>query len=173
MKLSTCAKAAKALFFSLNRFFFFACIVFMCVGPVEANVPPGEVTFSWQANPPEDNVIGYRLYYGAYSRFNPNGSVKSNFSYRYYIDFADQVRCDAYSDGISCKLLTTEELQCENLYGEVPKCSVPDLHGHLYFALTAYNAQSESSFTPELNLTVNAEGLAAVQQAATMLLKEK
>lgn len=172
MKFSRCCRAAKAAFFSLCRVFFFFLILLASVSPVKANVP-GKVTFSWRANPPEDNVIGYRLYYGGYSRFNSNGIPKSNFSYAYYIDFADQMRCDGYGDGLSCRMLRPEELQCENLYGDVPKCTIPNLHGHLYFALTAYNAQSESGFTPELRLTVNPKGLAAVQQAVTTILLKK
>jgi hypothetical protein len=149
--------------------FFFFFLVLTSVSPVEANVP-GDVTFSWQANPSEDYVIGYRLYYGGDSRLNSNGTPKANFSYDYYIDFSDLKRCDAYDGSSSCKILTPEELQCESLYGSVPQCTISNLHGRLYFALTAYNAQAESGYTPELRMTVNPEALAAVQQEITLLL---
>ena len=102
-----------------------------------------------------------------------SGAPKANFSYDYYIDFTDQMRCDGYNEATFCQELKPEELQCEHLYDDVPICTISNQHGQLYFALTAYNAQSESGFTPELNLMVNPGGLASVRQAAITLLLNK
>jgi len=169
----TCLKASKTQGISFNRVFFFSLLfVVLNVGSVAAGVP-GSMTFSWQANPDNENVIGYRLYYGAYSRFYANGVPKQNFSYDHYIDFTDQLRCNPWDLADSCELLTLEELQCINLYGQVPKCTVSKLHGDLFFALTAYNAQAESDYTPELKVRVNPAGLAAAQQALNALLLQK
>ncbi len=144
----------------------------MSVSPAAANVG-GDVTFSWQANPPGDYVISYRLYYGAYSRFDSGGALKSNFSYDHFIDFAESQHCDVYGNVTSCSILRADELQCENLYASVPRCTLFGLQGNLYFALTAYNAQSESNFTPELFLAINPQGTATVQQIITLLLLKK
>ncbi len=155
-------------------FIFIVCIsaVFVeaCLG--------GVVTFAWQANPVEDDVVGYRLYYGADSRFNSDGTLKTSFSYDYYIDFAERRRCDASSGGTSCVLLSSEELQCENLYYSVPQCTVSNLYGQLYFSLTAYNAQEESNFTRELSMAVtpegfNPQGQVIVPQIISILLLNK
>lgn len=173
MNLKTCSGTEKSARFSLNRIFFiFLFLVFTSAVFVEASVA-ANVTFSWQANPPEDYVIGYRLYYGAESRFNSNGTLKTSFSYDYYIDFSDLKRCDASSNGASCEMLRPEELQCENLYQSVPKCTISNLYGHLLFTLTAYNAQAESDFTSELSLAITPENLANVQQIISMLLLKK
>ncbi|MCL7486567.1 MAG: hypothetical protein M8357_00135 [Desulfobulbaceae bacterium] len=165
-------KAVRSLLYPVFFFFFLTIFVFVSGSPAVAAIP-GQVSFAWQANPPEDNVIGYRLYYGGYSRFDSSGKPKSNFSYDYYIDFAELERCYTDGSGVSCRILSSEELQCVNLNRDVPTCTISNLHGSLYFALTAYNAQAESTYTPELNLTVNPEGLAAVRQAAAMLLLKK
>ena len=179
MNFKTCSGTERsARFSSPNRIFFiFLFLVFTSAVFVEASVAE-KVTFSWQANPPEDYVIGYRLYYGADSRFNSNGTLKTSFSYDYYIDFSDLTRCDASSNGASCEMLRPEELHCENLYESVPTCTISDLYGQLFFSLTAYNAQAESSFTSELSLmvtpgNVNPEGVANVQQIILMLLLKK
>lgn len=147
-------------------------LILMDVAPGEV-VAASKVSFTWQANPIEDNVIGYRLYYGS-SRFDSNGVLKKGFSYDYYIDFADSVRCIAGSGGkTSCELLGTDKLHCEGLNESYPRCTVSDLHGRLYFALTAYNAQNESSYTSELSLLLNPQGLAATRQATTLLLLQE
>ena len=178
MSLQIFSGAEKSVRFSLSRIsIIFLFLVFTSAVFVEASIG-GTVTFSWQANPSEDYVIGYRLYYGADSRFNSNGTLKTSFSYDYYIDFSDFMRCDASSNGTSCEMLRPEELQCENLYESVPQCTISNLYGYLYFTLTAYNAQAESSFTPELSLTVtpenvNPEGLTTVPQIILMLLLKK
>ena len=170
MNVKIFSGAEKSVLFSLSRIFFiFLFFVIMSGNLVQASVA-SSVTFSWQANPPEDYVIGYRLYYGANSRFDSSGKLKSNFSYDYYIDFSDLKRRYAGDNFTSCEMLKPEELQCENLYESVPRCNVTNLNGNLNFSLTAYNAQAESSYTPELNLTVNPEGLAAVQAVIKTLL---
>lgn len=143
---------------------FLFILVVLNAGLAEAKLLK-DVAFKWRANPPGDHVIGYRLYYGGTSRF------KSNGKYDYYIDFATQKRCVVTNTGTtSCKFLSSNELKCNNLYGNNPKCTVSNLHGHLYFALTAYNAQVESGYTRELKLTVNPKNLAAVQNAITTIL---
>ncbi len=129
-----------------------------------------QVSFSWQANPLDDYIVGYRLYYGGSSRYNAKGKLKTDFAYDYYIDFAKGKRCVPGSSGRDCEFLGSQELQCTNLSGQYPSCTIYKLHGHLYFALTAYNTQAESGFTPELKATVNPLGLAAVQEAITALL---
>ncbi len=107
------------------------------------------VTFQWQANPADEYVVGYRLYYGSQSRYNDDGSLKENFSYTQFIDFMDQVRCSG-SDYSYCEALSTQDLQCENLYTGTPLCTVNGLSGTLYFTMTAYTNTAESSFTSEL-----------------------
>ena len=92
VNLKTCSEIEKSGRFSPSRIFFiFLLFVFSSGVFVEASVG-ANVTFSWQANPPEDYVIGYRLHYGAASRFNSNGTPKASFSYDYYIDFSDLKR---------------------------------------------------------------------------------
>ncbi len=138
--------------------FFVLLVFFMSTNFSIANAGM-DVTFSWQANPVDDNVIGYRRYYGTKSRFNTNGSLKSNFSYDYFIDFSELERCDAANSDALCETLSSDELQCESLYQSNPKCTVSNLNGYLYFTLVAYNAQDESDYTHELekNLEVTTE----------------
>jgi len=113
---------------------------------------PSKITFKWKANPPQEFVAGYRLYYGSQSRLESNGMPKSNFSYTYCIDFTEQVRCQG-PDFTSCENLSAAELQCENLFSENPQCTVSNLSGELYFAMTAYTNSAESSYTYELKST--------------------
>lgn len=110
-----------------------------------------QVSFSWRANPLEDNVLGYRLYYGSSSRFDTGGIVKSGFSYASYLDFTDSQRCQLTESGPVCETYTADEVQCEGLYGETPKCTLYNLQGTYYFTMTAYNAQAESDYTGELS----------------------
>jgi len=137
--------------------------------PVAASVGD-KVSFTWRANPAGDHIVGYRLYYGGSSRFTASGAPRPNFSYDYYIDFAKLKRCVPGSNGTQCKKLDPRDIQCRNLLGGTPSCTVSRLHGHLYFALTAYNAKAESGFTPELKTTVNPRGLAAVQRSIANVL---
>jgi len=132
-------------------------------------------SFSWLANPPEDNVIGYRLYYGSASRFNSNLTLKADFSYDYYIDFAESKRCVDDGTDANCQDLHPDDFQCENLYGDAPLCSVKKLQGLQFFAMTAYNAQAESDFTPELSVRYDGADPwnIAVLSAINTLLLEK
>lgn len=132
-------------------------------------------TFSWLANPPEDNVIGYRLYYGSESRYNLDQTLKSGFSYEYYIDFVESKRCIADGTDADCLELSDGDFQWENLYGDQPLCTIKKLQGLQYFAMTAYNAQAESDFTPELNVRFDGAGPReiAVLSAVNTLLREK
>ena len=132
-----------------------------------------KATFSWQANPPEDYVLGYRLYYGTVSRYRDDGLPKANFSYAYYIDFFHSERCVADGTGTNCERLDLSELRCEDLYQESPRCTVFNLPGEKYFfAMTAYNAEAESGYTQELSTPFNRKALAAIQ-AVNLLLKAK
>jgi len=130
-----------------------AALFFLLAGGGAAAAHAAEkASFSWLANPPEDNVIGYRLYYGSESRYTLNQTLKTNFTYDYYIDFAEAKRCLDDGTDANCRDLSAADFQCQNLYGEAPLCTVYGLNGLLYFAMTAYNAQAESDFTPELSV---------------------
>ncbi len=108
------------------------------------------VVFSWRANPQDDNVIGYRLYYGPDSRYDRSGHLKAGFSYSYYLDFANSQRCRPTKSGQVCELYRDSEVSCEGLNTETPKCTLYGLGGYKYFTMTAYNSQAESPYTIEL-----------------------
>jgi hypothetical protein len=135
-----------------------------------------KITFSWQANPPHEYVLGYRLYYGSSSRFNDNGLPIPNFSYDYYLDFNNFERCVADETGSNCEKLDFNELRCENLLNESPRCTIYNLPARYdFFAMTAYNAETESGYTyelsaRELNATANR---GVVQMVNLLLLKDK
>jgi hypothetical protein len=126
-----------------------------------------DVTFSWQANPPEDAIVGYRLYYGPSSRLTGG-------SYQYYIDFTDWQRCPVAGDEADCQPLE-DAATCEGLSQEYPVCTIHDLAGKLYFAMTAYNNSAESGYTGELlvDLGPTPGQLATLQQVYTLLLTGK
>ncbi len=131
---------------------FLLCFLLFCgtgggVSVAEASRP---VTFSWRANPQDDNVVGYRLYYGPDSRFERGGHVKAGFSYSYYLDFATSQRCRPTKSGPVCEQYRGNEVRCEGLNTEAPKCTLYGLGGYKYFTMTAYNAQAESPYTREL-----------------------
>lgn len=150
--------------------FFFT--ILLSVFPVGA-LALDKVTFSWQANPPEDYVLGYRLYYGLSSRFGDDGLPKPNFSYQYYIDFFHSERCVADGSGTNCERLDLADLQCEDLYNQTPRCTVANLPGQRYFfAMTAYNVETESGYTHELSTPFNRQALVAIQ-AVNLLLSVK
>lgn len=110
-----------------------------------------KITFSWYANPPQDYVLGYRLYYGTSSRYTSEGLPKSNFSYDYYIDFTLSERCLGDGTDTHCEQLDPSALLCENLAGKTPSCTIYNLPGQDYFfAMTAYNVDAESGYTREL-----------------------
>lgn len=117
----------------------------------------GSVTFTWKANPPEENVTGYRLYYGPNSRFFYNGLKKHDFSYKYCINFATSQRCSG-ENYTNCKDLGSEILKCNGLYRTTPECTLSKLSGINYFSLTAYNNLGESAYTKELQYDVQNDG---------------
>ncbi len=133
-------------------FFFLFCL--LCWGGISVGVSTvqaeDQATFSWRANPQGDNVLGYRLYYGPSSRLDSDGHAKSGFSYAQYLDFARSERCRLTDSGPVCETYSESEVTCEGLYGATPKCTLHGLGGWKYFAMTAYNAQAESSYTAEL-----------------------
>ncbi|HFQ90719.1 MAG TPA: hypothetical protein ENK27_11660 [Desulfobulbus sp.] len=130
---------------------FLVLVLFLVSGSLTGALAAGQVTFSWRANPPEDHVLGYRLYYGTRSRFDSTGHPRPGFHYDSFIDFTESERCDG-SDPQSCEALSAGEVVCENLWGDTPRCTVSGLTGPLYVAMTAYNAQMESDYTHELYL---------------------
>ena len=138
-----------------------------------------KITFSWQANPPQEYVLGYRLYYGESSRYYDNGLPKPNFSYDYYLDFNSFERCVAVESGSNCENLDLNELRCENLLSESPRCTIynlPDKYD--FFAMTAYNAETESGYTYELSAwefkaPAIRGAVNAIQIANLLLLKHK
>lgn len=134
-----------------------------------------KATFSWLANPPEDNVIGYRLYYASESRFDPNQTLKAGFSYDYYIDFVESRLCVADGTEANCQDLSADDFECENLYGDTPLCTVYKLRGLRFFAMTAYNAQAESGYTKELSVRFDGAGPReiGVLSAITLLVDKK
>ncbi len=123
-------------------------------------------TFSWRANPQDDNVIGYRLYYGPSSRFDSGGHLKSGFSYAYYVDFANSQRCRITKSGPVCEPYSANEVQCEGLNTDKPKCTLYGLWGFQYFTMTAYNAQAESAYTRELKSNLSAGSGSSVPAAS-------
>jgi hypothetical protein len=155
-------------------FIFFALSFSMeLIGNVFAAYAGEPVSFSWRANPPEDNVIGYRLYYGSASRFRPNGIPKADFSYDYYIDLSTFERCVPGRTGMGCEMLNSDEIECSNLSGNSPRCTLYNLQSQLYFALTAYNAQAESAYTRELPGVFGAEVLGVLQHIYVLLLEKE
>jgi hypothetical protein len=125
------------------------------ITPVSAST---KATFRWKPNPPQEFVAGYRLYYGSKSRFNSDKTLKANFSYTYRIDFVDQTRCTGPGFS-SCTQLNSNNLQCQGLFAETPSCTVSNLEGALYFAMTAYTNSAESSYTYELKSQISPGGL--------------
>ena len=155
---------------------------FLVVGGFSSALAADQVSFSWRANPQADNVVGYRLYYGAGSRFDTGGLVKSGFTYDYYLDFSDSQRCQLTDSGPVCETYSDNEVYCEGLYGETPKCTLYNLEGTYYFTMTAYNAQAESDYTGELRgyfskisskLPPSPQTLGVLQQVYTLLLLGK
>lgn len=120
------------------------------------------ITFSWRANPVEDEVVGYRLYYGSKSRFTSG-------KYERYIDFTSSKSCPAGTNGYGCEPLTANAVSCNDLFRETPKCTVKVQSGDWYFAMTAYNGHAESNFTHELS-TVSPQKYAFLRQVYHLLL---
>lgn len=152
-----------------------------CIGGSFSNAAAAtEVSFSWRANPAEDNVVGYRLYYGHGSRFTTSGTPKPDFSYSSYLDFTESERCELTDSGPVCEPYSKEEVKCVGLNGAAPKCTMYNLKGTYYFAMTAYNTTAESDYTPELkgyfSNTVSPQAshvASTLQRAYYLLLKEK
>lgn len=133
---------------------------------VSADLSPAQaakgITFSWLANPVEDEIVGYRLYYGPESRFTAG-------HYDRYIDFTSLQSCPAGTNGYGCEPLTDNAVSCKDLFRETPKCTVKVGSGDWYFALTAYNAQAESDYTKELSC-ITPQKHAFLQQVYRLLL---
>ena len=134
----------------------------VCAGVAPVNAGEG-VSFSWRANPVEDEIVGYRLYYGNMSRF-----VAGN--YDFYIDFTTLQRCPASNNGSECEPLPDDAVTCQDLFRDNPHCTVYDLQGSVYLAMTAYNAQTESDYTQELNY-ISSEVVVGLQAVYGLLLK--
>ena len=133
--------------------FFLICSILLAGtnGGVSVVQAAESATFSWRANPQDDNVIGYRLYYGPDSRYDRRGHLRAGFSYSYYLDFATSQRCRPTKSGPPvCEQYRDNEVHCEGLNTRRPKCTVYGLGGYKYFTMTAYNSQGESPYTREL-----------------------
>ncbi len=109
-----------------------------------------QATFSWRANPQDEAVVGYRLYYGSFSRYDAAGLLKADFNYDFYLDFVEEEVCSLTSAGPVCEPYSDAQVQCEDLAGEQPKCTLYGLTDIKYFAMTAYNYEEESPYTQEL-----------------------
>ena len=175
-------------FFSLNPqwrkglFFFFFTGLLCCVvigGGFSSANAADQVTISWRANPQNDNVLGYRIYFGAESRFDGSGLVKAGFSYTYYLDLSESKLCLQTESGPVCEPFTEDDVDCTGLFSETPRCTLYNLdEGRTYFAMTAYSAQAESDYTHELTgfyrSTVTQpsfiQEVALLQQVYTILL---
>ena len=156
-------------FIRKNRLASVACFLLVALF-VSADLSPAQaaegITFSWRANPVEDDVIGYRLYYGPESRLTGG-------QYERYIDFTYSESCPANTSGYGCEPLADDAVSCEDLIHETPKCTINNLPGGLYFAMTAYNAQAESDYTHELQSASNSvspQKLAVLQQVYKLIL---
>jgi len=140
--------------FSGGIIFFLFVSLLCCLGidgDCSSAYAADQVTFSWRANPQSDDVVGYRLYLGSASRFDGSGFVKQDFSYASYLDFTDSQRCVLTDSDPVCETYSVAEVDCEGIYGETPSCTLYNLEGQYYFAMTAYNAQAESDYTAELS----------------------
>jgi hypothetical protein len=145
-------RTVKTNLFFLNLLFVFLLFaVFLHAGPADAYTK-GRASFQWKANPAQETVAGYRLYYGTKSRFDAAGKPKSNFAYDYYIDLAESVRCNNLSYSNDCEYLAPNELSCKGLDSGSPSCSLANLQGTLHFAMTAFNASKESGYTKEFKI---------------------
>jgi hypothetical protein len=128
-------------------------LVFLCLSGiffVTNALAVDHATFSWRANPQDDAILGYRLYYGSNSRYDTAGHLKSDFNYDFYLDFAEEEVCRLTDSGPVCGPYNASLVQCENLAGERPRCTLHNLSGWKHFTMTAYNAAAESLYTTEL-----------------------
>jgi hypothetical protein len=132
------------------------------------------ISLSWVANPVEDNIVGYRLYYGTRSRYTDDGRLAANFYYDYYLDFTSWERCSLATGEPVCETIADGDVSCVDLYGESPQCTVYNFQGSLFFAMTAYSSQAESDYTQELfqqlGSTVSPAQLGVLQQVYSLLL---
>ena len=131
----------------------FPSIFFLCFASIFFAVSAHAVdhaTFSWRANPQDDAVLGYRLYYGSSSRYDAAGRLKSDFNYDFYLDFAEEEICRVTSSGPVCAPYDESLVYCEDLAGEQPRCTLHNLSDWKFFTMTAYNAAAESPYTTEL-----------------------
>lgn len=150
-----------------------ACLLLLALS-ISFNVSPvqaEDLTFSWRANPEEELIFSYRLYYGPESRYEPLSffspksgfyeplsfsSPKSGFSYEYFIDLVLELRCPADScNDDDCEQLPAGTVSCQGLSGsessEYLQCTVLDLPSQSYFTLTAYDgSEEESDYSNEL-----------------------
>jgi len=145
---STGPRVFEGVFLS-GRICLFCCL--LVIAGFSSALAADQVSFSWRANPQGDNVLGYRLYYGPSSRFAAGGMAKSGFTYAYYLDFTDSQLCRLTDSGPVCETYSDNEVYCEGLYGETPKCTLYNLEGQYYFTMTAYNTLAESDYTGELS----------------------
>lgn len=122
------------------------------------------LTFYWTANPVDEYVFGYRLYYGAESRYDwgeEGISLKSDFSYDFFVDPFFGKQCPAgtvdYSD---CVDLDPDAMSCIpsprdwlGSQGEIQCTMNGDLPNQVYYSsIRAYNINGEEGdFSQELS----------------------
>ncbi len=154
----------------LSRYIAVACLLVTSIFMATPIMAASSVTFSWLANPSDENVLGYHLYYCTQSRFNEDSSTKQDFAYSRLIDLNNGILClgPQYSE---CQNLDSSQLECENLYGENPKCTLSGLDGTLHFAMTAYSSSAESGYTAELTWT-DAQKKAFITMLNLLLLED-
>jgi len=146
-------------------------VIYFHNGTIACAAPLGGATFQWQANQAEEYVTGYRLYYGPQSRFKSDGTLKVNFSYPQYIDLTEMTRCSG-SDYSSCEILSSTDLQCINYSSATPSCTVNNLNGTLYFAMTAYSNTAESGYTQEIKFSNSADSKNLIPIINMLLLED-
>lgn len=149
---------------------FLVTSLFLLSGGLTTALAANKVTFSWRASPPEEKILGYRLYYGARSRFDHAHLPRPGFRYDWFIDFTKSQRCEG-ANPQHCTPLSPGEVVCENLKGDSPRCTLSGVTGPLFFAMTAYNAKSESGYSREHCLQRNPVAQALQKAYSLLLLK--
>lgn len=137
----------------MKRFLFLILTVFLMAGIAES----ADITFAWDANT-EADLAGYRLYYGATSRFDASEAIITTWCAEHE---AENANCfDEW------KAICKEEAACHSKLfgydgvvdvGNVVQYTLTDLaSGPGFYAATAYDETgNESSFSDELSLVIN------------------
>ena len=143
----------------LKVFSLFVVVLAACFSLAAATAFAAEVTMSWTANDPIEQVSGYKIYYGEESRLDANQQLKENFQYDFVINLNDETRCVPGDVPHDCALIS-DLLQCD-LDGTNPTCTYSGLEPDTkyYFTATAFNDRVESDYCqeeayPDLNVVL-------------------